>query len=104
MATYNSGIQIVAAASATTLSSTQMAVCTYTVSAIQDASGGVSAQNYGVTTSVPPATRVFGPNETIPSTFTSKWQLTIQSNAPAFTNTEYTVTYSLVSGVILGNT
>ena len=80
-----------------------MAVCSYTVSAIQDASGGVAAQNFGVTTAVPPVVRVFGPGQTIPSTFTNQWQLSIQSNTPTFTNTEYTVTYSLVSGVILGN-
>lgn len=110
MASVGGGIRISAAASATTLAADEMAVCTYTVSSIGDATsalaGEVVAGGYpSFSIAPPPVTRVFGPSQTIPSTFTSAIQYSTVSTdgSPVVVNSETTVTYSLQSGVILEN-
>lgn len=103
-----SGIKISAAASATTLSSSQMAVCTYTVTSISDLSTVPADFSYAWSggLSPSPVNRVFGPSQTIPTTFTSVVQVSMATNdgTPQYANQELTATYTLQSGVILINT
>lgn len=104
------GIKIQAAASATTIASNEMAICTYTVTSISDATTALAGETVAggypsFSIAPPPVTRVFGPSQTIPSTFTSAIQYSSVSTdgSPVVVNSETTVTYSLQSGVILRN-
>lgn len=102
-----SGIKISAAASATTLSSNQMAIVTYYATDYENTlptrstaeTSAVEAYSF----SMPPINRFFGPGETIPSSFTTETGSSYRDDDET-AYLEANVTYTLLSGVILVNT
>lgn len=108
MASVGSGIRIDRAATVSTLAADEMAVCSYTVTAIGDMSSipvNLSSTYAAAGLSPSPVVRVFGPSESIPNTFGSIVQISTFgfNGTQYFGNQEVSVQYTFSSGVVLVN-